>query len=123
MTINTEMFQKVYDQITQHPETHYQGTWENGYGGYDDDECGTTRCVAGWAVAFAKGWENESILGRCGLGVMLPDGSGRHMSPVGAVAADILGLDLTEAYELFYDTNNAEAVEACLRYANKGDEA
>ncbi len=44
---NRELFQKIHDQITGHPETHNQDSWES--------LCGTTRCVAGWAVHFTNG--------------------------------------------------------------------
>lgn len=37
--MNTINYQKVLDQITQHPETWDQYTWH----------CGTTHCFAGWA--------------------------------------------------------------------------
>jgi hypothetical protein len=44
-TFNVELAEKVLDQITKHPETHDQRY----YTGYDVD-CGTSACVAGWAV-------------------------------------------------------------------------
>jgi len=71
---STELFKKIRDQIERAPETFYMGTWgtdfsllaaeEEDYyheyydpndGGWSEipaSECGTTRCVAGWAVHF-----------------------------------------------------------------------
>lgn len=37
---------KVIEQVTKHPETHVQSTWI--------DSCGTTACIAGWAVALNR---------------------------------------------------------------------
>lgn len=51
--LNLPLFQKVYDQITSQPETFDMESWES-----DDeyeDSCGTTRCVAGWALYFHEG--------------------------------------------------------------------
>lgn len=39
----------VLEQITLFPETHDQADWE-----IYNNECGTTRCIAGWAVMLAK---------------------------------------------------------------------
>lgn len=48
MTVNQEMFRRIDELITEFPELHYQNQWETDprYTG----RCGTTRCVAGWAV-------------------------------------------------------------------------
>jgi len=43
---NTDLFRKIHDQITTHPESHDQGDWES--------PCGTTRCVAGWALHLTE---------------------------------------------------------------------
>lgn len=71
---NTEMFKRIRDQIKADPKTFYMsgweddlsaeaaedGDWDHGYynpstGDYEDvmaSECGTTRCIAGWAIHF-----------------------------------------------------------------------
>ncbi len=43
-----EAFQEVHALLTEFPELHYQGRWE--YDNADTTRCGTTRCLAGWAV-------------------------------------------------------------------------
>jgi hypothetical protein len=66
--VNRELFKKVYDQIAEHPDTHWQGDFEadveDGAGGYREDGvpvCGTTRCVAGWALHFSGQRVNDSL--------------------------------------------------------------
>lgn len=111
MTINTDMFQKIYDQISQHPETHDQMSFEK------SSYCGTTRCVAGWAIYFA--YNNASIYDVDRLNYRNKPG----LSSTSSIAADILGLTSDQAHDLFYESLDHEAVEKCLRYATKGDEA
>lgn len=48
-TINRDLFRKIHEQITNHPESHDQGSFEG-----VDYTCGTTRCVAGWANWFTR---------------------------------------------------------------------
>lgn len=107
MSINTELFQKIYDQIAQHPETHNQAVFEM------HDACGTVRCVAGWAI---------TLEGRVDQKGSIYDGvvSARAIL---TLAAELLGLSEAQANELFYAVTDAEAVELCHRYATKGDEA
>lgn len=114
MTINTELFQKIYDQITQHPETHDQGHFEAEW------HCGTTRCIAGWAVIMHYGLyslydSNVPMRGR------ITDSG--YLSGTANTAAGILGLSDDQAHELFYEMNNEKAVDLCSYYANKGDKA
>lgn len=47
MITGKELAQRILDQITAHPETHNQDTWSN-----ENGACGTTYCIAGWAVAL-----------------------------------------------------------------------
>lgn len=111
--INKELFQKVYDQISSEPETHEQWTWEDSETA--NEECGTTRCVAGWAVFFGHNLEHgQSIY--CGYG----DGSAWRHPSIQREAAHLLGLTDNEAAHLFLSTNNSQARELVLRYATKG---
>jgi hypothetical protein len=47
--MNTELFQQIHDIITTRPEAFDMATWEY------TKSCGTTRCVAGWAVHLTTG--------------------------------------------------------------------
>lgn len=126
MSINTHLFQKIYDQITQHPETHDQKQFEW------TAECGTTRCVAGWAVAIHH--QADSIYCRALEGITIntpdlpvnpdsPEGT-RWLSSTAVEAMNLLGLTPEQAHDLFYDTmDDGKAVAKVLRYATKGDEA
>lgn len=90
----------ILDTITEEPERHDQSTW------IGLDECGTSRCVGGWA-AFLH-----------------PDVfQGNHDMEVGAFTATgmaALCLSYEEATVLFYDTDNAEAIRA-LEFLAKGE--
>lgn len=46
--MNTELMIKVRDHIVAHPEQHDQATWA------EKTECGTTACVAGWALILGS---------------------------------------------------------------------
>lgn len=99
--INQELFQKIYDQISQHPETHGQSTWEAARG------CGTTRCVAGWAINFVHNmgvyqWSDTSDV------------------DIAVEGRRLLGLN-PQQLNLFYCTD-AQALEIVHGFAVKGDE-
>lgn len=109
---NVEMFKKIHNQITLHPETHHQGTFEEG------QSCGTTRCVAGWAIHL-WGVENGfagSVNDLMGMYVA------NHMNPnewveIEDAAGHLLGLSEREAYQLFYNFNEPDVVRMVSEYA------
>lgn len=110
--INQELFQKVLDQITIHPETHDQSGWQNTVEGDDGYVCGTTRCVAGWALHFYA--PNQHIFDTaCQLGT-----AGNYER----AGREILGLTFSEARHLFFNVSNEEAVNLVEKYALKGRE-
>lgn len=48
-----ELAEKVLEQVTEHPETHFQATWMSGSDQpFTKGGCGTTACLAGWAVVL-----------------------------------------------------------------------
>lgn len=54
MGLNIDLFRKVHEQITAFPQTHDQST----YMFVDESDrtvCGTTHCIAGWAVVLDAG--------------------------------------------------------------------
>lgn len=116
MPVNTELFKKIYKQITEHPESHDQGLYEanvewNGATRNDGlPVCGTTRCVAGWAIRFAH---PDKDLAQ-GTEAILGDGSGDYFE----AGKEVLGLDYDEANELFSGgLRETKAVRLVARYA------
>lgn len=97
--------QAVLDAIEAEPQAHDQRRWTY------TNNCGTTRCVAGWAM-FLHGYSDMEI-----------DIIACHNKPfpVRDAAAPLLGLGLRDAHHLFYCTSNKEAVEA-LRWVALGKE-
>lgn len=99
--------QKVLNQIVAFPETHDQTQWETG-----SPSCGTQRCVAGWAIHFEK--PDIADLDRAKYAVA----SELRVAPrYFTVGRDLLGLTDAEAYELFYEVTNPEAIELLRQYA------
>lgn len=52
--MNTELFKKIEKHIVREdgsfdPRTFHMSSWE------DDDACGTTRCISGWAIFETTG--------------------------------------------------------------------
>ena len=46
-----ELAEKVVAHVTAHPDSHFQGMWMSGADA-PVNECGTTGCLAGWAVTL-----------------------------------------------------------------------
>ena len=89
----------VHIIISNVPELHNQESWTT------ETACGTKRCVAGWTL-FNEGYSDLTIR---------IWGSYEHqllMSHTAAKAAELLGINRRDAYILFYQTDNAEAVAA-----------
>ena len=129
---NQEMFQKVHAVLTKFPELHHQPTWEAP--AEDTGLCGTTRCVAGWAV-WLKAEELGLISRKRDLmdDVMLVQ-VGQHLGlrvdpdevGVGAVytklGAELLGLNDDAAYSLFQDFNKPRVTARVKSYAETGED-
>lgn len=60
MITGRELARKVLDHVIEHPEQHSQGIWIDFAGGQRGNYCGTTACLAGWAVVF-NAEDGESI--------------------------------------------------------------
>jgi len=132
---NTELFKKIRDQIKSDPKTFYMNEWEFDMpafvesGGdwdhsfYDPDsesydsapasECGTARCVAGWAVHFEA--ERLGINVNRPLRYVMRDlakrmGLGHHYDTVGKAVLEIDDTSLFwEAEEKAYEIVNEYA--------------
>lgn len=99
-TYNRELFQKIHMVIEVQPDALAMDSWED-----READCGTTRCVAGWAVSLTtrtdltEGWRfHPAVLALagehgipCEIGVPYPK-----------LARKLLGLSRDEAATLFY---------------------
>lgn len=110
--VDQDLFLKIHDQIQSDPASHFQNNWE---WPYSAAECGTRRCVAGWAhfLTTGKDWfraveEVDSDLG-----------SKWHPENI---AQEALGLTDTEAANLFYGMDDDVARQKVEHYALKGRE-
>lgn len=128
MTVDQEMFQEIHTLISEFPELHHQSSWQAGP--EERNTCGTTRCIAGWAV-WLKARELklisrkremidydmlEAVADHMGVKI-------RHLSHDGRyeiLGAAILGLDHNEAASLFYDMVGERAVTRVKSYAERG---
>jgi hypothetical protein len=106
--MNRELFKKIDDIITSDPTRLDMGSWED-----STPECGTTRCIAGWAVHFASNPGEGAWETRVRLADEL-DLAGPSWMRVGA---RLLGLDEHDADALFLQYGEAEAVEALRKLA------
>ena len=103
-----ELAEKVYEQITQHPETHNQRVWID-----ERAACGTAACVAGWAIALSP-LTNYRI-----------DEYGPKFTELGdglyfGTAQYLLGIDGTEASRLFHTDLKHDVVVEAVKYLANG---
>lgn len=113
---NTAMFRKIHDQISNHPEGFNMLSWES----YDG--CGTTRCVAGWAIylraeelgyGMTDDYLSDVVTQLCQNGVV----SDTEFEVAGA---EILGIDPDGDTALFHCDNN-EAADIVKAFAEGRD--
>lgn len=109
--INIENAKRVLAKIKAEPETHSQKQWAR------RTPCGTTACIAGHAVIEIgcaspifdyKIFDGSEIAGAC----QTPDG---ETHAIFDFAAELLGLEEDVAHDLFYLTNNQEAINELER--------
>lgn len=122
--MNIELAEQILNQIKSKPKTHYQGHWwdndQNLDGNGDSrvntvenvDECGSTACVAGWALLFSGyKFRTHHFVDQ----VQVPGETGWQAFP-GWIdpltkGANLLGLDPQTAYSLFHSETEEEAIE------------
>lgn len=112
--MNVEAFRKIHAQISAEPETLEMAHWEEA-----SFTCGTTRCIAGWAIHNALVERGESyprIYGidgyeAAGFTRLKIDLFGNPNATIGQTGARLLGLGPMAAERLFLDSENDEAAE------------
>lgn len=118
---NTELFKQINEVISTRPKEHDQATYESW------QSCGTTRCVAGWAISLTTGTpvfdgtlritlhpEVAALEER--LGVQRDVGED-DVDVVPAIAQELLGLTDQQAHQLFYTFNQDTAQRLVREYA------
>lgn len=131
-----KMFQRVNSILIEFPELHRQQYWQEGDTAINNS-CGTTRCVAGWAV-WLKATDLELISRKrddvtrdvlhsvaASVGVDTEDKYGDPKdldSLYQEVGAKLLGLDYDEAHSLFLDMSNGRVTHRVESYAATGED-
>lgn len=95
-----ELLRAVREQIIEHPEEHNQRHW-----GAETD-CGTTYCVAGWALALNDHPMEWTPRGGEGTIIAYAAEGG---TDVATIARRLLSLSFEEAYGMFF-AGEAEAL-------------
>lgn len=117
--------QVILGYIHEYPERHNQSSWASIKGTVAEagnNACGTTACVAGYAVLFSNDHRFEFIQMDSNEVTLRP----RYISDQGigtfqGVGAELLGLNSEDAERLFYRTTNEEA-KLALGYLARGEE-
>jgi hypothetical protein len=112
---NRKMLYQIADVIETYPERHNQEAWiENEYGEaessviYNGEEisCGTTQCVAGWALILNnKGLQAVDYSSSLSDEYIFADSNSSNSHSIMLDAASILGLSEKDAHTLFYTTD------------------
>ena len=109
--INTELFNKIADQIESDPKSFNMGTWAN------REDCSTQYCVAGWAIVKSVpkllpywGGSSETWLAK-----HLPPGESFK-----TYGAKLLGIDMKTADWLFFNWDYTVDFPTLLRELGKG---
>lgn len=129
---NTELFKKIYDQISAVPGSFDMNNWEAevSFGETfwnpvtdtrEPRACGTARCVAGWAGYFHNPnqpfWQTvDDLLGEWS-DVIDEEDSNFNVT----VARRLLGLDLEDARRLFVEIGDEKALEVVRLFAEGRD--
>ena len=137
MAINRAMFAEIDQLLNQFPELHDQNFWETDP--QETGKCGTTRCVAGWAVWLAA--RDHGLLTQKRqmvdiqvrselverLGLTTDDLEGEYYED--AVLTDhpvlggiLLGLTAEQAHSLFHDFDNDRVADRVESYAKTGED-
>ncbi len=102
--LDTALLLKVKDQILKQPERFHMGAYVN----YDDADCATTHCLAGWAYFFKHDMHMQ----------IDPGSDNQYGERLGAEA---LGITEAESSVLFYDWRWPLAYSLKYREVGYGD--
>lgn len=111
--MNTELFRKIRDVVDT--DAFDMDTWEGDAEVFDmgASECGTTRCIAGWAIHFSLPEGDNNLRDESGVlseaVVDLARSRGLQAADrynFAAIGADLLGISRSLASEVFYLEND-----------------
>lgn len=131
---NRELFQKLYDHMVAKPETIDMFDWimhDRQGSSYINPitlnrevrTCGTTRCAFGWIAAFHDLEADPNEWARAQARKLLADDEVEgfdvaHSPAEAVVGAYYLGIDIDDAYDLFFRTGNDEIGQIVREYAD-----
>lgn len=104
MIRNVGLAREILEQIEAHPEMHDQEFVER------ETACGTTRCIAGWAL-YLRGW-----------GPMKTEQAAAELLGITCDRADSQSWLGTDADALFYEFDNDRAVRKLRAFAEGRDD-
>lgn len=113
---------RIVDQIERQPLTFDMTSWVSSQEDIIDwrtgeysGECGTTRCVAGWAVQLVSlaGERNDDTRRR------IARDAGLDSASWSSVGAHLLGLDDAQAQHLFLDLRERPALDYLKQLAGR----
>lgn len=110
---NAWLFYEVLHQIVLDPDTWDQGYW--GLRRPEDEACGTSHCLGGWTLVVASHaqfmvWDSD----RYELGLNEYDEVRDCLTddrPIESVAGGLLGLDASQAEELFLEYSTGHGAD------------
>lgn len=138
MTVNQKMFAEIDEIISSLPELHRQFGWEEKP--EENGTCGTTRCVAGWAVWLAarehgllsrkRDETGEEVRARLAdiLNLPQPDEDAEHYyngcarTDYPLIGGKVLGLSGEQAHTLFHDMHNKRVAARVHAFATTGQD-
>lgn len=110
---NVDLMLEVKNIIESNPDAHDQRTWGM------QASCGTTHCIAGWAVHLAGG-EFVWVDSERGTKVAEIATLNGELHDVDGLAQDLLGISDDEVPNLFYNWSEMDALEELDALIEKG---
>lgn len=131
---NAEHCREVLDYLLTHPDVHDQTSWcqdDEAFLDEEDNLCGTTMCIAGTAAFLSGRMVFRKRFGELSAvcdGVPLMERAdgfnsrGEQVADCGEwfeeVGAEYLGLDRSQAHDLFMNMDDDDALHTLKEYAN-----
>lgn len=116
---NVDLMLEIKAAIESNPTAHDQKYWVR-----DTNVCGTTRCIAGWAIHLAGGyelmWSTEQFGNDSVTVADFAYGASGVRYEIADLAAAEMGLNEDEMYDLFWTGDNEGALAKLDELIEKG---